>query len=45
MSNHYRGGAAMLDRELYDGVQVEGFLYTGEEQLQIDFEEQANRGW
>lgn len=29
MSNHYRGGAAMLDRELYDEVQVEGFLYDG----------------
>lgn len=31
MSEHYRGAAAMLDRELYDGVQVDGFLYEGEQ--------------
>ena len=36
MSDHYRGGAAMLDRELYDGVETHGFLYEGE-QLELDY--------
>ena len=31
MSNHYRGGAAMLDRELYDNGQME-FDYGTDEQ-------------
>jgi hypothetical protein len=35
MSDHYRGGAAMLDRELYDDPN----------QLQLDFEAQADKGW
>lgn len=34
MSDHYRGGAAMLDRELYDN-----------DQMQLDFEAQSNQGW
>ena len=35
MSEHYRGGAAMLDRELYDNP----------DQLQLDFEDQSAVGW
>lgn len=35
MSDHYRGGAAMLDRELYDNS----------DQLQLDFEAQGDKGW
>lgn len=32
MSNHYRGGAAMLDRELYDDPNQLRFDYGGDEQ-------------
>lgn len=35
MSDHYRGGAAMLDRELYDNP----------DQLQLDFEAQSDKGF
>lgn len=35
MSEHYRGGAAMLDRELCENP----------DQLQLDFESQSDKGW
>lgn len=36
MSNHNTGAAPMLDRQLYDSIEVHGFRYTGEPE-QLDF--------